>query len=37
MGGYKFALTPGKELQNQVASALEKEGYQVIRPVYGTT
>ncbi len=35
MGGYMFALTPGKELQEQVASAIEKEGYQVIRSVYG--
>ena len=36
MGGYMFALTPGKDLQDQVASAIEKEGYQVIRPVYGS-
>jgi len=34
-GGYMFALTPGKELQEEVASAIEKEGYQVIRSVYG--
>ena len=36
MGGYMFALTPGKDLQNQVAAAIEKEGYQVIRSVYGS-
>ncbi len=35
MGGYMFALTPGKELQEKVAAAMEKEGYQVIRSVYG--
>ncbi len=30
-GGYMIALTPGKDLQNTVASAIEKEGYKVIR------
>ncbi len=35
MGGYAFALTPGKELQERVATAIEKEGFQVIRATYG--
>jgi hypothetical protein len=35
MGGYMLALTPGKELQEKVASALEKEGSAVIRAVIG--
>ena len=35
MGGYMLALTPGKELQETVASALEKEGSAVIRAVIG--
>ena len=34
-GGYMVSLTPGKELQEQVASAFEKEGYKVIRAVIG--
>jgi len=34
-GGYMNALTPGKELQERVASALEKEGYRVIRATVG--
>jgi len=29
-GGYMVALTPGKELQNRVAAAFEKEGYKLI-------
>ena len=29
-GGYMIALTPGKELQDKVASAFEKEGYNLI-------
>jgi len=29
-GGYMVALTPGKELQDKVASAFEKEGYKLI-------
>jgi len=29
-GGYMVALTPGKELQDKVASAFQKEGYQLI-------
>ena len=34
-GGYMVALTPGKELQEAVASAIEKEGYKVIRTTVG--
>ena len=29
------ALTPGKELQDKVASAFDKEGYKVIRATIG--
>ena len=29
-GGYMVSLTPGKELQDKVASAFEKEGYKLI-------
>jgi mevalonate kinase len=34
-GGYMNALTPGKELQEKVASAMEKEGYKVVRAKIG--
>ncbi len=34
-GGYMIALTPGRELQDTVASAMEKEGYKVIRTTIG--
>ena len=34
-GGYMNALTPGKELQNKIAAAMEKEGYKVIRTTVG--
>jgi mevalonate kinase len=34
-GGYMNALTPGKELQDKIASAMEKEGYKVIRTTIG--
>jgi len=34
-GGYMSALTPGKELQDKVASTMEKEGYKVIRATIG--
>jgi mevalonate kinase len=34
-GGYMVALTPGKELQDKVASAFDKEGYRVIRATIG--
>jgi mevalonate kinase len=35
-GGYMNALTPGKELQEKIASAIEKEGYKVIRATIGS-
>ena len=34
-GGYMVSLTPGKELQEKIASAFEKEGYKVIRATIG--
>lgn len=34
-GGYMNALTPGKDLQEKVASAIEKEGFKVIRATIG--
>jgi mevalonate kinase len=34
-GGYMVALTPGKQLQDTVASAFDKEGYKVIRATIG--
>jgi len=34
-GGYMVALTPGKELQDTVASAFDKEGYKIIRASIG--
>ncbi len=34
-GGYMNALTPGKELQEKIASAMEKEGFKVIRATLG--
>ena len=34
-GGYMVALTPGKELQEQVASAFAKEGYKLIQATIG--
>ena len=34
-GGYMVALTPGKELQDRVASAFEAEGFSTIRAVIG--
>lgn len=35
MGGYMVALTPGKNLQKKVASAIEREGFPVIRATVG--
>jgi mevalonate kinase len=35
MGGYMVALTPGRELQEKVASAIEGEGFAVIRATVG--
>jgi mevalonate kinase len=34
-GGYMVALTPGKKLQDTVASAFDKEGYKLIRAMIG--
>jgi len=34
-GGYMNALTPGKELQEKIASTMEKEGFKVIRATIG--
>jgi mevalonate kinase len=34
-GGYMVALTPGKKLQDTIASAFAKEGYQLIRATIG--
>ena len=35
MGGYMIALTPGQDLQESVASAIEKLGYGIIRATIG--
>jgi len=35
VGGCMVALTPGKELQEKVASAMEKEGFQALKTVVG--
>ncbi len=37
LGGNMIALTPGKELQEKVANAIEKEGFQVLKTVIGVT
>jgi mevalonate kinase len=34
-GGYMSALTPDKAVQNEIASAMENEGYKVIRATIG--
>jgi len=34
-GGYMIALTPGKKLQDTIASAFEKEGFKLIRATIG--
>lgn len=34
-GGYMISLTPGRELQEKIASGFEAEGYKVIRAVIG--
>ena len=34
-GGYMVALTPGENLQAEVALAIEKEGHKVIRGTVG--
>ena len=37
LGGNMIALTPGKELQEKVANAIEKEGFQTIKTVIGAS
>ncbi len=37
LGGNMIALTPGKDLQEQVANAIEKEGFQVLKTAIGVT
>jgi len=37
LGGNMLALTPGKELQNKVATAIEKEGFQTMKTVIGAS
>ncbi len=37
LGGNMIALTPGKELQDNVATAIEKEGFQTIKTVVGAS
>jgi mevalonate kinase len=34
-GGYMVSLTPGKELQDKIASAFDQEGYKVIKATIG--
>ncbi len=35
LGGYMLALTPGKELQEKVAKAMEEKGYEALRTQIG--
>jgi len=37
LGGNMIALTPGKELQERVATAIEKEGFQTVQTVIGVS
>jgi len=37
LGGNMIALTPGKELQEEVANAIEKEGFQTLKTVIGAS
>lgn len=37
LGGSIIALTPGKELQEEVANAIEKEGFQTLKTVIGAS
>ncbi len=37
LGGNMIALTPGRELQDTVANAIEKEGFQTIKTVVGAS
>jgi mevalonate kinase len=34
-GGYMVALTPGKDLQENIAKAIEKKGFQALRTTIG--
>jgi len=35
LGGNMIALTPGRDLQDEVATAIEKEGFQTLKTVIG--
>jgi len=37
LGGNMIALTPGRELQDTVANAIEKEGFQTVKTVVGAS
>ena len=37
LGGNMIALTPGRDLQDTVANAIEKEGFQTLKTVIGAT
>ncbi len=37
LGGNIIALTPGKELQEEIATAIEKEGFQTLKTVIGAS
>jgi mevalonate kinase len=37
LGGNIIALTPGRELQEEVANAIEKEGFQTLKTVIGAS
>jgi len=37
LGGNMIALTPGKKLQEEVATAIEKEGFQTVKTVIGAS
>ena len=37
LGGNIIALTPGKDLQENVANAIEKEGFQVLKTTIGVS
>jgi len=37
LGGNMVALTPGRDLQDRVATAIEKEGFQTLKTVIGAT
>ena len=37
LGGNMIALTPGRDLQDDIANAIEKEGFQTVKTVIGAT